>query len=75
MRNRKLLAGAVLALWGITGTVLPQSVCAAEQTELQLIINDNLYIASDEQVGAQLIEGRVYVPLRLVGDALGHQVQ
>ena len=50
-------------------------VHAAETTELQLIINDQLYIGSDEQVSAQLIDGRVYVPLRLVGEALSYQVQ
>lgn len=75
MRNKKILAGVVLAFWGIAGAVLPQPVYALETKELELIINDTLYTGSDEQVGAQLIDGRVYVPLRLVGEALDHQVQ
>jgi len=40
-----------------------------------MIINDNLYAPSAEQVGPQLIGDRVYVPLRLVGESLEHQVQ
>ena len=74
MRKKKRLITAVLALCSIAGgVVLP--VYAAETTELQLIIKDQLYVGSDEQVSAQLIDDRVYVPLRLVGESLGHQVQ
>ena len=74
MRNKKRIITAVLALCTFTGSMV-MPVHAAETTELQLIINDQLYIGSDEQVSAQLIDGRVYVPLRLVGEALSYQVQ
>ena len=50
-------------------------VYAAETTDLQLIINDTLYVASDEQVSAQLIEGRTYVPISFLGAALDYRVQ
>ena len=50
-------------------------VYAAETTDLQLIINDTLYAASDEQVSAQLIEGRTYVPISFLGAALDYRVQ
>ena len=75
MRKNKVLAGAVFALWGLMSNLLPMPVYASDTTELQLIINDKLYVGSDEQVSAQLIDGRVYVPLRLVGESLDHQVQ
>lgn len=73
MRKKKLLAGAMLALWGMSCAVLP--AYASDEPELQMIINDNLYVPSEEQVGPQLIIDRVYVPLRLVGESLNHQVQ
>ena len=57
MRNKKRLITAVLALCTFTGSMV-MPVYAAETTDLQLIINDTLYVASDEQVSAQLIEGR-----------------
>ena len=50
-------------------------VYAAETTDLQLIINDTLYVASDKQVSAQLIEGRTYVPISFLGAALDYRVQ
>ncbi len=75
MKNKKLLAGAVLALWSIAGAVVPQPVYAADASDLQLIINDTLYVGSDERVSAQLIEDRVYVPLYLIGESLNHRVQ
>ena len=75
MRKNKMLAGAVFALWGLLNAMVPQPACAADVSGLQLIINDKLYVGSDEQVSAQLIDGRVYVPLRLVGESLDHQVQ
>ena len=75
MRKRKWLAGAVCAFCMLTAPIMPQSVYAATEPELQMIINDNLYAPSAEQVGPQLIGDRVYVPLRLVGESLEHQVQ
>ena len=74
MRKKKWLMTAAMALCCMTGA-MAMPVYAAETTELQLIINDRLYLGSDEQVSAQLIDDRVYVPLRLVGESLDHQVQ
>ena len=68
MRNKKRLITAVLALCTFTGSMV-MPVYAAETTDLQLIINDTLYVASDEQVSAQLIEGRTYVPISFLGGA------
>lgn len=78
MRKRRWLITAALTLCSIASATLAVPVCAAntEITEdLQLIIKDTLYNASDAQVSAQLINGRVYVPLRLVGESLQYQVQ
>ena len=74
MRKKKRLIMAALSLFCMT-CAMAMPVYAAETTELQLIINDQLYLGSDEQVSAQLIDDRVYVPLRLVGESLDHQVQ
>lgn len=74
MRNKKRLITAVLALCTFTGSMVTP-VYAAETTDLQLIINDTLYVASDEQVSAQLIEGRTYVPISFLGAALDYRVQ
>lgn len=74
MRNKKRLITAVLALCTFTGSMV-MPVYAAETTDLQLIINDTLYVASDEQVSAQLIEGRTYVPISFLGAALDYRVQ
>ncbi len=74
MRKKKWLMTAMLAIGGMVGGVFAP-VYAAETTELQLIIRDHLYVGSDAEVGAQLIDDRVYVPLRLVGESLDHQVQ
>ena len=74
MRKKKWLMTVAMALCCMTGA-MAMPVYAAETTELQLIINDRLYLGSDEQVSAQLIDDRVYVPLRLVGESLDHQVQ
>jgi len=41
---------------------------------IQLIVNHQLY-ASSESALPQLVEDRVYVPLRLVSEQLGYQVQ
>lgn len=54
--------------------------CAAccgicEDTALQLIINNQLYLPTEGQAGPALVDERVYVPLRLVSESLGHQVQ
>ncbi len=78
MRNRKWLATAVLSLCGMigcTGMMHAVPAYAAEQPPLQMIINDVLYAPSAEQVGPELIDDRVYVPLRLVSESLQHQVQ
>ncbi|MBO5366332.1 MAG: glucosaminidase domain-containing protein [Peptococcaceae bacterium] len=74
MRNKKRLITAVLALCTFTGSMV-MPVYAAETTDLQLIINDTLYVASDEQVSTQLIEGRTYVPISFLGAALDYRVQ
>ncbi|MBO5114727.1 MAG: glucosaminidase domain-containing protein [Peptococcaceae bacterium] len=74
MRNKKRLITAVLALCTFTGSMV-MPVYAAETTDLQLIINDTLYVASDKQVSAQLIEGRTYVPISFLGAALDYRVQ
>ena len=42
--------------------------------ELQLIIDNQLYMQSGQQTGPMLLDDRVYVPLRLVGESLGYQV-
>lgn len=58
-----------MALWAMTG------VPAASATDdLQLIINNQLYLQTAQQAGPQLVGERVYVPLRLIGEALGYQV-
>lgn len=79
MRNRKRFVTAALTLCSIASMIVATPIYAAdtdtEIKELQLIIHDTLYVASDDQVGAQLIDGRVYVPLRLVGEAMQYQVQ
>ena len=71
VHKKKFLAGALLTLWGVSA--LP--AVAAEDTMLQLIINNQLYTQTAEQAGPQLINERVYVPLRLVSESLGHRVQ
>ena len=69
MQKKTFFAGAVLALWAMTG------VPAASATDdLQLIINNQLYLQTTQQAGPQLVGERVYVPLRLIGEALGYQV-
>ncbi len=71
VHKKKFLAGALLTLWGVSA--LP--AVAAEDTMLQLIINNQLYTQTAEQAGPQLINERVYVPLRLVSESLGYRVQ
>lgn len=45
-------------------------------TDIVLIINDELYSAVDEeQAKPEIIEDRIYVPLRLISTALGYEVQ
>lgn len=74
MRKKKWLATALVAFCAMAGSAAVP-VYASEATELQLIIRDTLYVGSDEQVSAQMIDNRVYVPLRLMGESLGYQVQ
>lgn len=69
LQKKSFLAGAVLALWVITGVPV-----ASAADELQLIINNQLYLQTEQQAGPQLVGDRVYVPLRLIGEALGYQV-
>lgn len=70
MQKKTFFAGAVLALWAMSG------VPAASATDdLQLIINNQLYLQTAQQAGPQLVDERVYVPLRLIGEALGYQVE
>lgn len=69
MRKKAFLAGALLALWGISAV----PVGAAE--EIQLIINNQLYTQAEHNIAPQLLEERVYVPLRFVSESLGYQVQ
>ena len=64
----------MLAFCGMMGSVF-SPVYAAETTELQLIINDQLYDGLSEEVGGQLIDGRTYVKLSFLGAALDYRVQ
>ena len=74
MRKKKWLVTAMLAFCGMMGSVF-SPVYAAETTELQLIINDQLYDGLSEEVGGQLIDGRTYVKLSFLGAALDYRVQ
>lgn len=71
MRKHKkiLLTGALLALFGLTGAT---QVLADGNT--QLIINDQLYSPVELDAAPVLKEDRMYVPLRLIGESLGHEV-
>ena len=71
MRKHKkiLLTGALLALFGLTGAT---QVLADGNT--QLIINDQLYSPVELDAAPVLKEDRMYVPLRLIGESLGHGV-
>lgn len=69
MQKKALFVGAALALWGMTG--MP----ATATDNLQLIINNQLYMQTEQQAGPQLLDERVYVPLRLIGESLGYQVR
>lgn len=72
MRKHKFLAGLLLTAWSVSA--LPVAAYA-EDTALQLIINNQLYLPTEGQAGPALVDERVYVPLRLVSESLGHQVQ
>lgn len=48
------------------------SAFAAE--DLQLIIDNQLYTQTEQQAGPRLQNERVYVPLRLIGESMGHEV-
>lgn len=71
MRKHKkiLLTGALLALLGLTGGA--QAVAA---DNIQLIINNRLYVQSELDAPPELKGDRYYVPLRLIGESLGNEV-
>lgn len=71
MHKKKFLIGALLALWSVSAGT---AAAAENDTAIQLIIHNQLYTSTTEQSGPQLVGERVYVPLRLVSEALGHQV-
>ena len=50
LQKKSFLAGAVLALWVITGVPV-----ASAADELQLIINNQLYLQTEQQAGPQLV--------------------
>ena len=70
MRKKTILTGALLFCIGLAGWP-----AVADTSDIQLIINHQLYTQTENQMGPVLREDRVYVPLRLVGEALGHQVR
>ncbi len=47
---------------------------AMAANDLQLIINNELYTQTEQQAGPQMKNDRVHVPLRLISETLGHQV-
>ena len=71
MRNYKkmLLTGAMLAFFGLTGGA--QALAA---DDIQLIINNQLYTPAELDAAPQLKGDRTYVPLRLIGESLGNEV-
>jgi hypothetical protein len=71
VRNYKkmLLTGAMLAFFGLTGGV--QALAA---DDIQLIINNQLYTPAELDAAPQLKGDRTYVPLRLIGESLGNEV-
>lgn len=69
MRKKQLAVGILLAFLG-TG----MSASASENVDLELIIDHQLYVQTEQQTGPMLLDARVYVPLRLIGETLGYQV-
>lgn len=69
MRNKFFLAGALTALLSLAAVP-----AAMASDNLQLIINNQLYTQTEQQAGPRLINDRMYVPLRLVGESLGRDV-
>ncbi len=69
MRKKFVITGALVALLGI-GAASP----AMAADNLQLIINNELYTQTEQQAGPQMKNERVHVPLRLISETLGHQV-
>lgn len=69
LQKKKIVVGLLLSFFSFSvGT----TAWAAD--ELQLIIDNQLYMQSGQQTGPMLLDDRVYVPLRLVGESLGYQV-
>ena len=64
MRKHKFLAGLLLTAWSVSA--LP-AAAYAEDTTLQLIINNQLYLPTNEQAGPALVDERVYVPAAIGG--------
>lgn len=69
MHKKQIAVGILLFFLG-TG----MGASASEASELQLIINNQLYTTTEQQTGPQLKGERVFVPLRLIGEKLGYQV-
>lgn len=68
MRKTFLLTGLLLAALSL------DSSAAMASEQIELIIQNQLYLSSEQQAGPQLLEDRVYVPLRLIGETLGYDV-
>ncbi len=47
----------------------------AQGEETVLVVNNQLYAPENDIAVPQIVEGRMYVPLRLISTALGHQVE
>ena len=69
MRKKFIITGALLALLGFSAA---PSAMAADN--FHLIINNQLYTQHEELGAPCQIGDRAYVPLRLVGQSLGHEV-
>ena len=63
MHKKQIAVGILLFFLG-TG----MGASASEASELQLIINNQLYTTTEQQTGPQLKGERVFVPLRLIGE-------
>lgn len=68
MRHRILTAFLCMALSVFS---LP---AFGEESQIELIINNQLYTADDMISPPVILEGRAYVPLRLVSESLGYNV-